>query len=65
MTGEPSWAKTKRVKPAYTIKEAQRHFAAIVRRAEDGGLPAITRRAQPVAYVIGAERLAALADLPD
>ncbi len=50
------------VKRAYTIKEAQRQFAAVVRTAERGALAIITRHDQPVAYVIGAERLAAIAE---
>lgn len=50
------------VKKAYTIKEAQRQLAAVVRTAERGTLATITRHDQPVAYVIGAERLAAIAE---
>ena len=50
------------MKKAYTIKEAQRNLAAVVRTAERGDLATITRHDQPVAYVIGAERLAAIAE---
>lgn len=50
------------VKKAYTIKEAQRSLAAVVRTAERGDLATITRHDEPVAYVIGAERLAAIAE---
>ena len=50
------------MKKAYTIKEAQRSLAAVVRTAERGNLATITRHDQPVAYVIGAERLAAIAE---
>jgi prevent-host-death family protein len=50
------------VKKAYTIKEAQRQLAAVVRTAEKGTLATITRHDQPVAYVIGVERLAAIAE---
>lgn len=50
------------VKKAYTIKEAQRQLAAVVRTAERGTLATITRHNEPVAYVIGAERLAAIAE---
>ncbi len=50
------------VKKAYTIKEAQRQLASVVRTAERGTLATITRHDQPVAYVIGAERLAAIAE---
>ncbi len=50
------------MKKAYTIKEAQRSLAAVVRTAERGDLATITRHDQPVAYLIGAERLAAIAE---
>lgn len=50
------------MKKAYTIKEAQRSLAAVVRTAERGDLATITRHDRPVAYVIGAERLAAMAE---
>jgi antitoxin YefM len=50
------------VKKAYTIKEAQRSLAEMVRTAERGELTTITRHNHPVAYVIGAERMAAIAE---
>ncbi len=50
------------MKKAYTIKDAQRRLSEIVRLAERGDLATITRHDQPVAYVIGAERLAAIAE---
>ena len=50
------------VKKAYTVKEAQRNLAAVVRTAERGDLATITRHDRPVAYVIGAERLSAIAE---
>jgi len=50
------------MKKAYTIKEAQRRLAAVVRTAERGDLATLTRHDRPVAYVIGAERLAAIAE---
>ncbi len=50
------------MKKAYTIKEAQRRLSAVVRTAERGHLATLTRHDQPVAYVIGAERLAAIAE---
>jgi prevent-host-death family protein len=50
------------MKKAYTIKEAQRNMAAMVRTAERGELATITRHNNPVAYVIGAERLGAIAE---
>jgi prevent-host-death family protein len=50
------------MKKAYTVKEAQRSLASLVRTAERGHLATITRHEQPVAYVIGVDRLAALAE---
>jgi prevent-host-death family protein len=50
------------MKKAYTIKEAQRNLTGMVRTVERGNLATITRHDQPVAYVIGAERLAAIAE---
>ncbi|MGH7997764.1 MAG: type II toxin-antitoxin system prevent-host-death family antitoxin, partial [Opitutaceae bacterium] len=50
------------MKKAYTIKEAQRGIAALVRTAERGEVATITRHERAVAYVIGAERLAAIAE---
>lgn len=50
------------MKKAYTIKEAQRNMAAMVRTAESGELATITRHNTPVVYVIGAERLGAIAE---
>ncbi len=50
------------MKKAYTIKEAQRNLAAVVRTAEKGSLATITRHDAPVAYVIGAERMTAIAE---
>lgn len=50
------------MKSAYTIKEAQKNLSAVVRQAERGGLATITRHQRPVVHVIGAERLAAIAE---
>lgn len=50
------------VRKAYTIKEAQRNLSAVVRTAERGELATLTRHDRPVAYVIGAERLMAIAE---
>jgi len=48
------------VKNTYTIKEAQREIAAMVRTAERGHLATITRHQKPVAYVISPQRLSEL-----
>ena len=45
------------VKSTYTIKEAQRQIAAVVRSVERGHLATITRHQKPVAYVLSPERL--------
>lgn len=50
------------MKKTYTIKEAQRSLTGVVNTAEDGELATITRHDRPVAYVIGAERLNAIAE---
>ena len=50
------------MKSAYTIKEAQKNLSAVVRQAEKGGLATLTRHHKPVAHVISAERLAAIAE---
>jgi prevent-host-death family protein len=50
------------MKKAYTVKEAQRNLAAMLRTAETGQLATITRHDRPVAYVIGADRLNAIAE---
>lgn len=42
------------------IKEAQSQFPGLVREAEDGGMATITRHEKAVAYVMGADDLAAL-----
>jgi len=50
------------MKRAYTVKEAQRNLAAVVRTAEQGEVATITRHDRPVAYVIGGERLGAIVE---
>ena len=45
------------MKNTYTIKEAQRHLAGLVRSAEKGHLATITRHLRPVAYVMSPRRL--------
>jgi prevent-host-death family protein len=48
------------VQSTYSIKEAQSQFASLVREAEGGGMATITRHEKAVAYVMGADDLAAL-----
>ena len=50
------------MKSAYTIKEAQKNLSAVVRQAERGTLATITRHHRPVAHIISAERLSAIAE---
>ena len=50
------------MKSAYTIKEAQKNLSAVVRHAERGSLATLTRHHKPVAHIISAERLAAIAE---
>jgi prevent-host-death family protein len=48
------------VKSTYNIKEAQSKFAGIVHEAEAGAMATITRHDKAVAYIVGADDLAAL-----
>jgi antitoxin YefM len=46
----------------YQVKEAQRQLPKLLRKAEAGGIVTIWRRNKPVAHVIGADRMAAIAE---
>jgi antitoxin YefM len=48
------------MKNTYTMKEAQREMASMVRVAERGSLATITRHQKPVAYVLSPARLSEL-----
>lgn len=48
------------VNNTYTIREAQRNIAGMVRVAERGQLATVTRHQKPVAYVISPRRLSEL-----
>ena len=48
------------MKTVYTMKEAQRGMAQLVRTAESGRMATITRRDKTVAYVLGEEQLTGL-----
>jgi antitoxin YefM len=50
------------MKSTYSIKEAQSQFTGLVREAENGGMVTITRHEKAVAYVMGADDLAALVE---
>jgi prevent-host-death family protein len=44
----------------YSITEGQAHFPKMVKEAQAGYVATITRRDEPVAYVLGKERMSAL-----
>ena len=46
----------------YQVKDAQRQLPKLLRKAEAGGIATIWRRDKPVAHVIGAARMAAIAE---
>jgi prevent-host-death family protein len=46
----------------YSISEGQARFAQVVQEAQEGYVATITRRNEPVAYVIGKERMSALVE---
>jgi prevent-host-death family protein len=48
------------MKSTYSIKEAQSRLPSLVHEAEGGGMVTITRHDRAVAYVVGADDLAAL-----
>ena len=50
------------MKSTVSISEGQNSFPALVRAAEKGSVVTVTRHDQPVAYVMGYERMAALAE---
>ena len=48
------------MRPTYTIKEAQKNFPALVRRAEKGRFGRIRRQGKPAVLVISTGQLAAM-----
>jgi prevent-host-death family protein len=50
------------MKSTVSISEGQNSFPALVRAAEKGSVVTVTRHDAPVAYVMGYERMAALAE---
>jgi antitoxin YefM len=46
----------------YQVKEAQSQLPRLLRQAEAGALTTIMRHNKPVAHIISAERLAAIAE---
>jgi len=46
----------------YSITEGQARFPRVVREAQAGSVATITKHDEPVAYVIGKERMSALVE---
>ena len=46
----------------YSITEGQARFPRVVKEAQAGSVATITKRDEPVAYVIGKERMSALVE---
>jgi len=46
----------------YSITQGQANFPRVVKEAQAGRVATITRRDEPVAYVIGSERMSALVE---
>jgi prevent-host-death family protein len=50
------------VRLTFGISEGQEAFASLVKAAEEGSVVTVTRHGTPVAYVIGYERMTAIAE---
>lgn len=50
------------MKSTVSISEAQDSFAALVKAAEKGSVVTVTRHDSPVAFVMGFERMTAIAE---
>lgn len=50
------------MKSTVSVSEGQNAFPAVVRAAEKGGVVTVTRHDEPVACVIGHERMSAIAE---
>jgi prevent-host-death family protein len=50
------------MKSIYSVTEGQARFAQVVKEAQAGYVATITKRDEPVAYVIGKERMSALVE---
>jgi prevent-host-death family protein len=50
------------MKTTVSISEGQNSFPAVVKAAEKGSVVTVTRHEAPVAYVMGYERMCALAE---
>jgi prevent-host-death family protein len=46
----------------YSITEGQAHFPRVVQEVQAGSVATITKRNEPVAYIIGKERMSALVE---
>jgi prevent-host-death family protein len=50
------------MKSTVSVSEGQARFPAMVKSAEKGGVITVTRHNQPVAYVLGSDRMTAVAE---
>lgn len=50
------------MKSTVSVSEGQARFPAMVKAAEKGGVVTVTRHDEPVAYIMGFERMAAVAE---
>ncbi len=50
------------MKSTVSVSEGQNSFPAVVKMAEKGGVVTVTRHDEPVACVIGHERMSAIAE---
>lgn len=50
------------MKATVSVSEGQNNFPALVKAAEKGGVVTVTRHDEPVACVIGHERMSAIAE---
>lgn len=50
------------MKSTYTISEGQNSFPALIKAAEDGDVITVTRHDSPVAFVMGYDRMTAIAE---
>jgi antitoxin (DNA-binding transcriptional repressor) of toxin-antitoxin stability system len=50
------------MKTVYSVKEAQKSMAQLLRTAESGRMATVTRHDKTVAYLIGAEQLNAMVE---
>ncbi len=50
------------MKTVYSVKEAQKSMAQLLKTAESGRMATVTRHDKTVAYLVGAEQLSAIVE---